>query len=80
MENEYKQEKVKITQKEFDEIYDIIPDIEDTKNIPQEKQEEVKEDDVEGVSKADLEYMRNYDKQTIIPIEEEEVENAISEV
>ncbi len=80
MENDLKQEKVKITQKEFDEIYDIIPDIEDTKNIPEEKQEELKEDSIDGVSNSDLEYMRTYDKQTVEEPDPEEGENALSEV
>ncbi len=75
MENN-KNGKVSITQKEIDEIYDIIPNIEDTKDIPEEK----KEEDLEGVSKADQEYMRNYDKETISPMADEEIEDALSEV
>ncbi len=31
------QEKVKITKKELDEIYELVPDIEDSKNIPEKE-------------------------------------------
>ncbi len=34
-------DKIKITQKEFDDMYELIPDLEDTKDIPKVEESKV---------------------------------------
>ncbi len=50
-------EKVKITKKELDEIYELIPDLEDKKNIPEEE--------IDNKNFSFEQYTEYYDKQKV---------------
>jgi len=55
-------EKTKITQKDFDEIYELIPNLEDNKNIPEKE---------ESKNFTFEEYTEQYDKNIKKELEED---------
>ncbi len=56
-------EKVKITKKELDEIYELVPDIEDTENIPEELQAKNQNFNTETDNFSFEEFTEHFDKE-----------------